>query len=136
MSPNGEFLEIQERVSELLGNQEFKPFAVYHDRLDCIRVLIRDCSTIETRVNKYITLLEASHTSETGSRFVGFTIKGALYLCKKHGIARKGLVILTELLDAVVRELGQDTVDFVVSNLVIPILEEGQVESVNLPRAA
>ena len=58
---------------------DFRPCAYFDDRLDCIRVVIKDCSVLETRINPVLTLLEDNYYAESkGSpRYVGFTIKGA-----------------------------------------------------------
>src|SRR5262245_32036706 len=36
----------------------FKPFVIFDERLDCIRVVARDCSVTEIRINTLLTVLE------------------------------------------------------------------------------
>jgi hypothetical protein len=56
----------------------FKPVAYYDERLDCIRVITRDCSVSEIRVDAFLTLAEDNHPASGANvldRYVGFTVK-------------------------------------------------------------
>src|SRR5450432_3435060 len=67
---------------------EFRTCAFFDDRLDCIRVIARDCSVLETRINQSLTVLEDNYYQDSDRKhrqYVGFTIKGARYFCYEHG---------------------------------------------------
>src|ERR1700674_4589068 len=80
---------------------EFRPYAMFDDRLDCIRVFTRDCSVKEIRINERITLFEDNFP--TGEyKYVGFAIKGAKHLCKECGFDLSIPVRITAILDVLV----------------------------------
>ena len=66
---------------------EFRPCAYFDEELDSIRILTRDCSITETRVNQLLTVLEATYPDLTGRKRVGFTIKGARHFCQQQGLS-------------------------------------------------
>ena len=88
--------------------EEFKPIAYYDKHLDCIRVQLKDCSALEERKNRIFTVLKANH-ADSGS-FVGFNIKGVRYIFQKIGLEMKGVVALTELLNAIVKYFPEESV--------------------------
>src|SRR5580658_628116 len=80
----------------------FHPCAFFDDRLDCIRVIARDCSVLETRINPILTLLEDNYAaSEDRKKYVGFSIKGARYFCHQHGFSLDSPIEISALLDAI-----------------------------------
>src|SRR5580692_12670005 len=73
-----------EAFSGLLG--KFRPCAFFDERLDCIRVVARDCSVLEERINSRVTVLLDNYYPGPGrKKYVGFTIKDAKHFCKEHG---------------------------------------------------
>ena len=69
---------IAKQVRAALGpNPEpFRPFAVYDAQLDRIWVQIRDCSTLQVRVNDVFFMLEDMHPQEGEAAQMGFEIYG------------------------------------------------------------
>jgi len=80
----------------------FRPFALFDEPLDCIRVAWRDCSTTEIRVNDLLTVLEANYPAVKGaSEIVGFSIKGVAHICETHNIPASAPWRLADFIDAV-----------------------------------
>ena len=121
------------------GAATFNPCAFYDDRLDCIRIIARDCSVLEERINDRITVLVDAHCQSRGmtadQRFVGFTIKGARHFCKENGLA-PGTIKVTELLDAILRTCPEEVVQIVVEYIARPLVEQQKIEQVDLPELA
>lgn len=84
------------------GADEFKPFACYDKHLDCIRVRIKDCSVIEERLSHIFTVLKSSHSDL--EFFVGFNIKGVRHLFEEVGLPHEGVIKLTDIINAIVKE--------------------------------
>ena len=99
----------------------FRPFAYYDKHLDCIRVQLLDCSIKEIRKNKFITVLSANHTEQSNS--VGFNIKGVRHLFVKLNLPQKGVYMLTDIIDRLVRVIP-DASFREVQGMFRPILEE------------
>lgn len=130
-----------EKLSELVrrhseGVAAFSPCAFYDDRLDCIRIIARDCSLLEERINDRITVLVDAHYPRPGmtadQRYVGFTIKGARHFCKENGLA-SGTIKVMELLDAVLKTCPEVVVQLVVEYIARPLVEQKKIEQVDLP---
>lgn len=96
---------------------EFRPLAYYDKHLDCIRVQIRDCSISEKRINRIFTVMEPNYSTDFGSCYVGFTIKGIRHLFNQLGLPLEGSYQLAELLDRIVRRFPESTVLNVTENL-------------------
>src|SRR4051812_24981762 len=79
---------------------DFRPFAYYDDSLDCIRLIVRNCSVTETRVNRLFTVLEATYPQRVGRSVIGFTIKGAKHFCHMNNLSLKTPIRVSSLLDA------------------------------------
>ena len=126
--------KIVRRHSE--GVAAFSPCAFYDDRLDCIRIIARDCSVLEERINDRITVLIDTHYPRAGmtadQQYVGFTIKGARHFCKETGLA-PGTIKVTELLDAILRTCPEVVVQLVVEHIARPLVKEQKIEQVDLP---
>ena len=115
----------------------FKPVAYYDDRLDCIRVIIRDCSISEFRVNEYLTLMQDNHPDKDTNpmdRYVGFTVKGIrdFFLRKLNHQAQS--VEIPELLAQILSSLPQHMENFEAKKLIeisvdvsLSILKNNQV---------
>ena len=90
-------------VREALACQgEFRPCAWFDSPLDCIRIVVRDCSHSEIRINRFLTVLEANYSNEP--EYIGFTLKGMRHLCKEHGIRLDTPVKLAQLFDVILRD--------------------------------
>lgn len=116
---------------------EFRPCAFFDDRLDCIRVIARDCSVCEERVNQWFTVLIDNYHERTGRmKYVGFTIKGARYFCQQRGLELGSPIKMTQLLDAILANSSELAVMFFVDAIARPLVKQGNIESVEMPRAA
>ncbi|MDP3963348.1 MAG: hypothetical protein Q8Q39_02520 [bacterium] len=82
---------------------EFRPFAIYNNRLDHILVQTKDCSMTEVRINGCLTLLEDNYSQEGEANLVGFLIEGASRLCAKYRI-RTDPAKLLEIFGALLKE--------------------------------
>ena len=99
---------------------EFRPCAFFDEPLDCIRVIVRDCSVTEWRVSRELTVLEDNYADPATGRelYVGFTIKGARHFCQQHGVDLSVPVRLSELLDKILAASSEDAVRLAVLSIV------------------
>lgn len=137
MKLDNEDKAVQKNVDELFGRifEGFKPVAYYDENLDCVRVLVRDCSITETRINENLTLLEDNYPEKRQARYVGFTIKGAKHFCIKNGLTTAGPITVSEILTAMVDHNPEIVVDIAVS-IALPILEESDIDKIEFSEAA
>lgn len=126
--------QIEQKVRELLpdDNVSFRPFAYYDERLDCIRVLVRDCSCTESRIDEVFTVLENNYPMTNENKYVGFTIKGIRHILNTIGVTPDGYIQLTKLLDHIVQTYPQSTVDLVVTTVARPLIERAQIDEVRI----
>jgi hypothetical protein len=133
-----------EDISEFIkGNaqSQFKPVAYYDERLDCVRVITRDCSVSEYRVNDFLTIAEDSHPTDLADRYVGFTIKGIRHFVRKND--KPEILELAVMLDKILADLptyvtdmeAKKVVEFAVS-ISMSILEKANIQDVPLKKAA
>jgi hypothetical protein len=121
----------------------FKPVAYYDERLDCIRVIIRDCSVSEYRINEYLTIAEDAHPIDPTDRYVGFTVKGIRHFTKAQKKDKPESLELSLLLDQILAELptyvsdlgAKKIVEFAV-NISLTILKKAEINEVPLKMAA
>jgi len=112
---------------------EFRPCAFFDDRLDCIRVIARDCSVLETRINQSLTVLEDNYYQESDqTQYVGFTVKGARHFCSEHGFDLRSPIDISKLLDAVLKAFPELTVELFVNGIARPLVKEGKIERVEV----
>jgi hypothetical protein len=131
--------QIKALVTESLsqGTRDFRPCAFFDDRLDCIRVIARDCSVLEERINDRLTVLMDNHYPAFGrKKYVGFTIKGARHFCKEHGWDLARSIKIAEVLDALVSTSPEIVVQWFVEIVANPIIQEGKIEQVEIPDGA
>jgi len=83
--------------------QVFRPVAYYDKHMDCIRVVLRDCSVLEHRVSDFITVMEDNFPQRDQSRHVGLVLKGISCLFKEWGLPLEGVYKFTDILDAFVK---------------------------------
>jgi hypothetical protein len=130
--------QIATQVREAFGGKpgKFRPCAFFDDRLDCIRVIARDCSILETRINQYITVLEDNYYPESGSEpYVGFTIKGARHFCREHGLSLSAPIRMSSLLDAILAGFPEPVVQLFVKGVARPLVEEKKIKQVEVAGA-
>lgn len=82
---------------------------MFDPHMDCIRVLIRDCSFFERRVSDWITLVYDNYPEEGQSPLVGVVIKGMHYLMRQLNLPTGRVIRITKLLNQVVREFPDET---------------------------
>ncbi len=112
----------------------FRPCAFFDERLDCIRVIARDCSVVEERVNDRVTVLIDSYFPQPGrKRYVGFTIKGATHFCKQHGWDTVRSIGMAEFLDALLASSPEIVVQWFIDIVAKPLVQEEKIEQVELP---
>jgi hypothetical protein len=113
-------------VNDALRNHdEFRPFVVFDAQLDCVRVVARDCSVTERRVNEILTVLEDNYyAAARGKQYVGFTIKGAKHFCQEQGFTLSTPVRLTEILDRILATFPEVAVRLAVDAIARPLVEE------------
>jgi len=116
---------------------DFHPCAFFDGRLDCIRVLTRDCSVTEERVNDWLTVLVDNYPAPGVTRFVGFTIKGVRHFCQEYGLRKpSGPIRLGALLDALIARSPDAVVEIVVNQFARPLIEKEKIDEVELTAAA
>ena len=101
-------------------SKEFRRCAMFDAPLDCIRVIRRDCSVTEIRVNRYLTVLQDNHPASEAEKYVGFTVKGAKHFCKTHDFDLNAPVRLVKLLDEIVARSPELAVRLVVDCIAKP----------------
>jgi hypothetical protein len=112
---------------------QFRPGAFFDDRLDCIRVITRDCSVLETRVNEYLTVLEPNYAKENDpTPYVGFTIKGARHFCDETGLNLSAPIRASQLLDAILKFFPDAFVEVFVNGIARPLLRKGEIEEIEV----
>lgn len=82
MEANSAFLENANAFIRKDVSATFKPVAYFDEQLDCVRVIIRDCSVTEVRINEYLTIAEDNYPQNPADRYVGFTVKGVRHFIR------------------------------------------------------
>ncbi len=96
---------------ELLRTYPLSPFkqrAYYDKHLDCIRVVIRECSVCEHRLTAIMTVLEDNYPEPGQQPFVGFVIKGVEHLFKELELSLEGVLPFIELFDKLAELHGDE----------------------------
>ena len=128
--------DIRTLVREAFSGQrgEFRPCAFFDDRLDCIRVMVRDCSVLEERISARVTVLLDNHYPGPGRRqCVGFTIKGARHFCLENSIPLGAPVRISTILDALTARSPEIVVQWFIDFVAKPLIEEGKIEDIEVP---
>ncbi|MCZ6804862.1 MAG: hypothetical protein O7D86_13285 [Proteobacteria bacterium] len=126
---------LEAKINASMGkyaNAKFRPFAYYDKHLDCIRVVTRDCSVCESRIDHIFTILEDNYPKTDQYKYVGFTIKGVRHLLQNIGIIGGPHIAVTKILDSIVNSYPEGTVDLVVNTIARPIAETERL-TVDLP---
>lgn len=122
------------QLSAAVGVRSASPFATFDPHMDCIRVIVRDCSTFERRMTDWITLVYDNYPEDEQSALVGVVIKGFHHLLRQLELPEKGVVRVTIILDRLVKKFPDATVaDLAQTEMdrLIKILAETEV-TVNL----
>lgn len=102
MSTLPEELKLETLLSKV---PQFRPIAYYDKHLDVIRVQIMDCSIWEERFDRIMTIYHMNHHPKQDglNDIVGFSIKGVRHLLNELGMKDEGAIVITDLLDALVK---------------------------------
>jgi len=113
--------------------RDFKPFAYFDKHLDCIRVKIQDCRSVEVRLNRFLTILK-SYNKDGSSTNVGFTIKGIAHLFSELGLDREGIFKIVDILNKILQKYP----DYAVRSVYEEFTQKPQIADiqVDLRRAA
>jgi hypothetical protein len=115
----------------------FRPCAFFDSRLDCIRVVTKDCSIVEERLSDRVTMLLNNYDPTPGRReCVGFTLKGARHLCQQHSLDMKSPILLSDLLDKMLLSFPEQVVQVFIGLVVKRLVEEEKIERVEVPEMA
>ncbi len=129
---NQDLYKLQTQVREAFSGKtsSFRPCAFFDDRLDCIRVIARDCSVLEERVNDRLTVLIDNYAEQQEKKYVGFTLKGARHFCEKYGLGRTTSIKMSELLDAILRSSPEIAVEWFINFVARPLVEREGIDHV------
>ena len=98
--------ELRKMVVEEM--RPFSPIAYYDENMDLIRVKLRDCSVLESRVNGWLTILRDNHPKPDQSPCMGLTIKGVKHLFDTVGLPKYGVLTVVDVLNTILKELHQE----------------------------
>lgn len=107
------------------AGDKFEPCAYFDKHLDCIRVQVQDCSVTEIRMNRFLTILQATHDPDNAC--VGMTVKGIRHLFQQLHLPIKGVMKVADLLDALVKAYPDQVVSQV-DRLVRPKIQQLEVQ--------
>ena len=82
---------------------DFKPSASFDAHLDCIRVLTRDTSVCEMRLDESFSVFRDNMPLPGGARYVGFSVKGVNHMLNEFGLDASASYKLADVLDAIVQ---------------------------------
>lgn len=90
-------------LAGLIANpKEFVPYAKFDEKMDCVRVRLRDCSTCETVISKHLSVLyPTTHSRSNTQKIVGLDIYGL----HSFGLSLDNIHRVSELIDAFVKKL-------------------------------
>jgi|SRR5437867_3666064 len=128
--------EIKALVADAFSGSSggFRPCAFFDEGLDCIRVIVRDCSTLEERISDRVTVLLDNYYPGPGRRqYAGFTIKGARHFCLENNISLEVPVKISDILNVLMARSPEIVVQWFVDQVAKPLVQEGQIEDVEVP---
>lgn len=118
------------------GIGQFRPCAFFDERLDCIRVMTRDCSVLEERISPRVTVLMDNYADEdSADRYVGFSIKGARHFCIQHSLPLGTPIRIGKVLDALMESSPEVAVRLFVAHIARPLIEAEEIEEIEVPVA-
>jgi hypothetical protein len=122
-------------VKQTFGNDvgEFRPCAYFDDRLDCIRVITRDCSVLERRVDARLTILLDNYGPPSSQQCVGLTIKGARHFCREHNLPLDTPIAMGKVLDLIIASCPDIVVRSFIQLVVRPLIEDNKIDHIEMP---
>jgi hypothetical protein len=126
--------EITMLVKDVLAGElgGFRPCAFFDDRLDCIRVITKDCSVLEERINDRVTILLDLYSFQGNKECVGFTLKGAYHLCQQHGWDPSRPIKMSEFLDAILASVPEKAVKVFIEYVAKPLVKNKNIDEVEV----
>jgi len=120
-------------LGELLSKfplAKFSPLAYYDKHLDCIRVIIRECSVTEHRLTAVMTVLEDNYPDDGQQPYVGFVIKGVQHLFESMNLPLDGVMRVTDLFHRIATTCPDQLVDSVLApyQSLLQVLQETELE--------
>lgn len=115
---------------------DFRPCAFFDERLDCVRIIARDCSVLEERINDRLTVLIDNYEPDSKRKYIGFTFKGAKHFCVEQGWGAATSIRITEFLDAVVVAFPDAAVEMFINVFARPLVESAGINDVEVPEGA
>ena len=133
MKTSEEEITVLVKVAFAGASGQFRPGAFFDDRLDCIRVIAKDCSFMETRIDEHLTVLEDNYADENDpTPYVGFTIKGARHFCHDNGFSLDAPIQVSALLDAVLKSFPGVLVEVFVNGIARPLVKTKRIDQVEV----
>lgn len=132
-------MESQNEINALMKeafqghSSAFRPCAFFDDRLDCIRVISKDCNVLEERINDRVTILLDLYPKQGRKECIGFTLKGAYHLCKENQWDPMRPIKMSKLLDAILASIPEKAVKVFIELVAKPLVEEKQIDHVDMP---
>jgi hypothetical protein len=122
---------VRATLSESSG--EFRPCAFFDERLDCIRIITKDCSVLEERISDRVTILQNNYDLQPGRKeCVGFTLKGARHLCHQNGLDMAMPLTMSKLLDAMLASFPEKVVQVFIEFVAKPLVQEQKIEHIDM----
>ena len=123
--------EIGTLVRDAFAGQSgaFQPCAWFDERLDCIRVVTRDCSVLEKRLGTRLTVLVGNYGPQ---QIVGFTIKGARHFCNENKLSLAMPIKMTSVLDAIIASSPEEAIRLIVDHIFRPLVDK-KIDQVEVP---
>jgi hypothetical protein len=113
--------------------EAFRPCAFFDARLDCIRVITKDCAVLEERINNRVTILLDLYSPPSRKECVGFTLKGAYHLCQQHNWNPTQPIKMSQLLDAILASVPEKAVKVFIELVAKPLVEDKKIDQVEAP---
>lgn len=122
---------VRSEFSEESG--EFRPCAFFDERLDCIRIITKDCSVLEERISDRLTILQNNYDPKPGRKeCIGFTLKGARHLCHQHGLDMGMPIAMSVLLDAILASFPEKVVQVFIEFVAKPLVDEQKIGRIDM----
>ena len=125
-------ITMAELIRKELGEDfVFKPFVLYNNELDCIRVQTMDCSVTEVSVGTLLNLLEQNYPENDETTYVGFNMECARSFCRERGLSDCGKVSVIKILGSLAET--DHVARQAILNIALPILKEHGLDEVEFP---
>jgi hypothetical protein len=115
------------------GVGEFRACAFFDERLDCIRIITKDCSVLEERISDRVTILLNLYDPKPGRKeCVGFTLKGARHFCHQHALSMVVPLATSTLMDKMLASFPEKAVQVFIELVAKPLIDAERIEQVDM----